>query len=135
MKTWKQKLQNSKPHQIKILHKSMTGMKEGQKMLIASPAIIDEYIRHIPDGTSVDTREMRIAIAKQLGAEVTCPLTTGIFLRIVAEAAYEAYENGEKIDTITPVWRVIDRKSSTLKKLSFDHEFLSNQRKREGLPS
>lgn len=134
MKSWKEKLEDSKPHQVKKLNKSMVGMKAGQMMLIASPAIIDDFIRNIPEGTAVNVKEMRATLAAQYNAEVTCPITTGIFLRIAAEAAYEAYENGEPIDAITPFWRVFDAKTTTLKKLSFDHEFLWNQRKREGLP-
>jgi len=134
MKSWKEKLKDSKPHQVKILNKSMVGMKAGQMMLIASPAIVDDFIRNIPERTAVGVKEMRAALAHQYDAEVTCPITTGIFLRIVAEAAYEAYENGEPIDNITPFWRVFDAKTTTLKKLSFDHAFLWNQRKREGLP-
>jgi len=134
MKTWKEKLEDSKPPQIKKVNKSMVGMKAGQVMLIASPAIVDEFIQNVPEGTAVNVKEMRASLAEQYNAEVTCPITTGIFLRIVAEAAYEAYENGQKIDNITPFWRIFDAKTTTLKKLSFDHEFLWNQRKREGLP-
>lgn len=38
-------------------------------------------------------------------ADVTCPLTSGIFVRIVAEAAEEDRRNGKK--RITPYWRVV----------------------------
>ena len=134
MKSWKEKLAESKPEQVKLLDKSMMGMKEGQMMLIASPAIFDDFIRRIPEGTSKNMKQVRDELAGQFDAQVTCPLTSGIFLRIVAEAAYEAYENGTKIDDITPVWRVIDKNSPTVKKLTFDPEFLWNQRDREGLP-
>ena len=77
---------------------------------------------------------MRDKLATAYGADVMCPLTTGIFLRIVAEAVNEAYINGVKMDDLTPVWRVLDTKSPTIKKLDFDPEFLWNQRRREGLP-
>ncbi|MDI6917975.1 MAG: MGMT family protein, partial [Thermoplasmatales archaeon] len=36
---------------------------------------------------------------------VTCPITTGIFIRIAAEAAEEDLRSGKK--KITPYWRVI----------------------------
>jgi len=36
---------------------------------------------------------------------MTCPLTTGIFVRIVAEAAEEERRDGKK--QVTPYWRVI----------------------------
>ena len=63
-------------------------------MLIPTPKLIDAYIRQIPEGKAVDSQTLRKDLALQNGAEVTCPLTTGIFLRIVAEAAQEAYEMG-----------------------------------------
>ena len=134
MKSWAEKLADSKPEQVKRLDKPMMGMKQGQMMLIASPAIFDDFIRRIPEGTAKDIKQVRDELAQKFDADVTCPLTSGIFLRIVAEAAYEAYDNGAKIDDITPVWRVIDNKSTTAKKLSFDPQFLWNQRDREGLP-
>jgi hypothetical protein len=49
-------------------------------------------------------------------------------LRIVAEAAHES---GEEV----PVWRVIDAKSPTKKRLSFDVSELDARRAAEGLPA
>ena len=112
----------------------MMGMQAGQRALIASPRIVDDFIRDIPDGQHVDVKDMRDRLAAAHGADVMCPLTAGIFLRIVAEAAYESYAGGKKMDDLTPVWRVIDPKTPTVKKLTFDPDFLWNQRKREDLP-
>ena len=36
---------------------------------------------------------------------MTCPITTGIFVRIAAEAAEEQLEQG--IERVTPYWRVV----------------------------
>ena len=35
-----------------------------------------------------------LACLKQYQADKTCPVTTGIFLRIISEASYEEYDNG-----------------------------------------
>ncbi|MCC5928875.1 MAG: hypothetical protein JJU28_06490 [Cyclobacteriaceae bacterium] len=67
------------------------------------------------------------------GADYTCPVTTGIFLRIVAEAAYEELQNGKNQEEIIPFWRVIDPKSALAKKLSFGQELLLEMREKEGL--
>ena len=48
---------------------------------------------------------MRGKLAADFAADVTCPLTTGIFVRIVAEAAEEDRLNGRQ--KVTPYWRVI----------------------------
>ncbi len=44
-------------------------------------------------------------MAKDYHADVTCPLTAGIFIRIAAEVAEEDLREGKK--QITPYWRVI----------------------------
>jgi hypothetical protein len=49
--------------------------------------------------------ELRRKLAADFKADVTCPLTTGIFVRIAAEAAEEDREQGRK--RITPYWRVV----------------------------
>ena len=132
-KTWKEKLADGREPVVEIADKNFAGVKAGQKMLIPTPALVDDYIRHIENGKTVDTATMRKDLAIEHGADVTCPLTSGIFLRIVAEAAYEEYQQGKTINKITPFWRMIDEKSPTAKKLSFGTEFLKEQRKKEGI--
>ncbi len=130
---WEYKLNHSKPHQVKPLDKSFADMTTGEIMLIATPKIVDDYIRRIPKGKSIDVKSLRKDLAREYLAENTCPLTTGIFLRIAAEAAFQQYKNGVPISKITPVWRVIDEKSAILKKLTFDKQFILDQRKKEKL--
>jgi len=132
-KTWTEKLQSSKRYEVKPVPRDMAGMKAGQIMLIPSPQIIDEFIRAIPKGKSMDVPTMRDELAAKYDAEVACPITTGILLRIVAEAAYEAHERGAPLSKITPIWRVLDEDTPTTKKLSFDPSFIFTQRASEGL--
>lgn len=132
-KTWQQKLHDGKKPQVDIAEKGFAGVQAGQKMLIPTPELIDQYIRQIPEGKAVDSATLRKDLAIEYGAEVTCPLTTGIFLRIVAEAAHEAYQEGGSVNTITPFWRVINENSPTAKKLTFGTRFLEAQRQREGI--
>jgi hypothetical protein len=54
-------------------------------------------------------------------------------LRTVAEAAYEAHKKGAELRTITPVWRVLDERTPTTKKLSCGPGFILKQRAKEGL--
>ena len=102
-------------------------------MLIPSAKLVDEFIRTIPQGQGMDVKVFRKELAAKYGAEVSCPVTTGFHLRTVAEAAYEAYDQGMELDEITPFWRVLSEKAPTTKKLSFGGEFVSKQRQREGL--
>jgi hypothetical protein len=129
--TWNDKLRCSKAPQVKRLDKAFAGMPEGSRMLIASPAILDESVRSIPQGQTVSVKDMRNELADRHRADHTCPVTAGLFLRIVAEAAWERHLAGEPIPTITPFWRVIEPDSALAQKLACGAEFIAEQRKME----
>ena len=57
----------------------------------------------IPRGKLVTVSALRRALAADFETDVTCPLTTGIFVRIVAEAAEEDRASGRK--QLTPTGR------------------------------
>ena len=132
-KTWAEKLNIDREPVVEKVKKDFAGVKAGQMMLIPTPKIVDAYIRQIPRGKQVDVSTIRKDLASEYHAETTCPLTTGIFLRISAEAAYEEFEKGKPVSSITPFWRVIDERSATAKKLSFGTTFLKEQRNKEGI--
>lgn len=117
MTIWADKLRDGKPHQVKPVPINIAGMKKGQVMLVPSARIVDSFIRRLPAGRLLDTRELRARLARKYRAEVTCPITMGFILRIVAETAWEARQAGAAEGDITPVWRVLDDDSLTLKNL------------------
>lgn len=106
-------------------------MKVGENMLIATPKIIDDYIKQIPKGININIKTLRNDLALTYNADTTCPVTTGIFLRIVSEAAYEDFLNGEK--NITPFWRVVDHESKTATKLACGINFIKKRRSEENI--
>jgi hypothetical protein len=130
-KTWIEKLQVKKEPQVKKIDKDFWGYTRGDGMYISTPQIIEDYIKQIAKGKSVDTVTMRNDLAVENNAVFTCPLTTGIFLRIVAEAANEQLQQGVALKNITPFWRMIESNSPLAKKLSFGQDFLKEQRKKE----
>lgn len=132
-RSWSDKLDSGEAHQIKPAPISIAGMRAGQIMLVPTARMIDDYIRAIPAGVSVDVKTMRTQLASKLGAEVTCPIYTGFHLRTVAEAAFEAFDLGAPLADVTPIWRVLDERTPTTTKVSFDARFILEQRAREGL--
>jgi alkylated DNA nucleotide flippase Atl1 len=66
---------------------------------------VDAYMRKVPTGKVTTINEIRQALAKRHGATIGCPITTGIFAWIAANAAEEAKLEG-KNDT-TPYWRTL----------------------------
>ena len=132
-KTWVEKRNLSNELKVEVIDKDFADVKKGEKMLIATPLIVDDYIRHIPKGKEGSLAQMRKDLAAEYHADKTCPVTSGIFLRIVAEAAYEEYQQGNPISKITPFWRIINEQSPAAKKLTFGIDFLLEQRRKEKL--
>ncbi len=132
-KSWTEKLNVESTFTIKTIEKKFADMPAGCTMLIVSPPIMDAYIRQIPFGEEVDLKTIRLDLVINYGAEKTCPVTTGIYLRIVAEAAYEAYQNGTPLQSITPFWRVIHSQMKVAGKLACGKDFIEWQREQEGV--
>jgi alkylated DNA nucleotide flippase Atl1 len=74
-------------------------------MLIPTALEVDAMIRKIPRGEVSTLAQVRKRLARWHNVDVTCPLVTGIFLRIVAEAAEEDRRSGKA--EVTPYWRVV----------------------------
>ena len=101
MKSWKEKLYGSKdlPRIVDMPEKMKKRLGEG-KMLIPSPLEVKEIMDSVPEGKIITINVIRDALAKRHGVETACPITTGIFAWIVANAAEEMKE-------ATPYWRTL----------------------------
>lgn len=101
---WREKLE--KPQQPKVVQipPAMSRFGKGT-MLIPTPQLVDELIRKVPRGKLLSGGELRRKLSANFKTDVTCPLTTGIFVRISAETAEEDRANGKR--RLTPYWRVI----------------------------
>lgn len=135
MKSWTDRFNTPADVEIKPAPVSIAGMRAGEVMLVPTSKLVDDFIRAIPEGSTVDVRSMRKALAREHGAEVTCPIYTGYHLRTVAEAAHEMLRNGVPLSNITPFWRVLDARTPTTKRLTFGADFVARQRASEGLSS
>ena len=111
---------------VKVLDKGFSDIAAGEKMLISSPEKISEFIFAIPKGSFFSIKELRRKLAQKVGADNTCPVTTGIFLRIAIEQNMG--------DVNFPYWRVIDENHPVVKKLNLDGNQIKNRRIDEGVP-
>ena len=98
-KSWREKLETGQEPKV------VDDPRGRGKMLIPRPLDVDALMRRIEKGRLVTVDQIRGRLAKDYGADSTCPLCTGIFLRIAAETAEEDLTRGVK--QITPYWRVI----------------------------
>lgn len=132
-KTWQEKLHNGMPDKVVTSDRKFADVPAGASMYIGTPGVVEAYIRNIPKGSHTSLQQIRKDLAAEHNAEYSCPITTGIFLRIVAEAAHEEYMAGKPLKKIAPFWRMIDSKSPAAKKLAFGSAFVQEQREKEGL--
>ena len=132
-KSWIEKRDTSKESKVKINAKKFADIPAGTRMLIPTPIIVDDFVKTIPNGCFMNTKDLRNKLAIQYDAAMTCPLVTGIFLRIISEAAYEEYQLDRNIEEITPFWRVVDPDSKLANKLTFGTEFLIQNQANENI--
>jgi len=105
-KSWTEKLADSKGlRQVQIITDKMSKRWGTGTVAIPAPMEVNEMMRKVPEGKLVTINEIRAAIAKKHKATIGCPITTGIFAWIAANAAEEQRLEGKK-DT-TPYWRTL----------------------------
>ncbi len=75
-------------------------------------------MRYIPSGSFISIVEMRKDLAKSHKADASCPITSSIHSRIVAEIAIEELAEGASPNSVCPFWRVVDPRSDLARKLS-----------------
>ena len=99
------KRDHADPPRVEVLTESKSPNYPVGKMLISSPRELEAVIHRIPEGRVLTLAALRANLAKAHRADYTCPLTTGIFLRVVGEAAEE--ERAARGGDVAPYWRVV----------------------------
>ena len=128
VKTWADKKRAKPPHTV-TLDKDFAGVPAGSRLLISCPMELEEYLKkHVPYGTTKEIQQVRRELASLHGADATCPVSTSIFLRTIAEAAWDEICGGKATTDVAPFWRVIDPKSPLAKKLRTGDQWIEQQR-------
>jgi hypothetical protein len=123
---WESRFNCNREPEVKVLEKAFAGIPAGARMLVVTPSLVDAAVAEIPFGTVVEAASLRRALAASHQADHTCPVTTGIALRVVAERAYLRMQEGA--DSVTPFWRAIDPDSDLAGKLACGREFVRRMR-------
>ena len=130
-KSWREKMVNPNlPKVVDIPPKMQKRLGTGT-LLLPSPQDVDDAIRHIRKGTVKSVGEIRAELAAQYATDSACPLVTGIFVRIAAEAAEEAAREGRT--RITPYWRVVKEDGSLYPKFPGGVERQAERLRAEGV--
>lgn len=105
-KSWREKLADDKDlPRLAPITGAMTRLWGEGTMVVPAPREVDALMRTVPAGQLTTINDLREALAAKHGADVGCPMTTGIFAWIAAHAAEEAEQEGET--DVTPYWRTL----------------------------
>lgn len=105
MKSLEEKMNHPSHPEVKLIKRPSGPSFPAGKMLIPTPKVIESRVKRIRKGKTLTINQLRDSLAAEFKADYTCPLTTGIFLRIVAE--YAELERSRGKSRITPYWRVV----------------------------
>ena len=94
-KTWREKLERAVEAKVVAAPPRMRERLNAHTLLIPRPLDVDALIRKVPVGRLLTLSEIRSTLAAEAGADTTCPLVTGIFVRLSAEVAAEDEKAGK----------------------------------------
>jgi hypothetical protein len=106
-KSWREKMEHPPEGLPKVVEvpKSWEKRMGGRRVLVPTPLDTDAVVRKVRKGKLITVNQIREILAGQFKADSTCPMTLGIFLRIISEFSEEQRQAGKK--RITPYWRVL----------------------------
>ncbi len=90
---------------IKTIPKKLSKSWGKGKFVLPSPLEVNTLMKKVPKGKLTTINEIRRKLAKKYKTITACPIVTGIFAWIAANAAEEDIKDGRK--KVTPYWRTI----------------------------
>lgn len=111
-----------------MLDGNFAGVKAGQMLFVGTPQIVGDYISSIPDGQTANISKMRNQLARRNKCDAMCPVSTAIFVRIVAEYAIEELNKGKTTSEVIPFWRLLESSDKVAKRLAIDPQWIDDQR-------
>ncbi len=133
-KSWIEKFQAKKDlPKIVRLDENLARKYKAETMPVPSPQMVYDIMKTVPEGKLITVKEIRKILADENEADTTCPLTTGIFIWIVANASEEMVEKGVEKEVI-PYWRTLKSKGELLDKYPGGTEAQKQKLEAEGIP-
>ena len=128
---WRTRLRDGTAPRRVVLEADFAGVPAGRTLFVATPGLLADRVLAIPEGETLEVRTLRDALARDHGADASCPVTTALFLRIVAEAAWDDLQDGTPLDRVIPFWRVIDPASPVAARLRCGADWIRDRREAE----
>jgi hypothetical protein len=109
----------------------VTDKRLGDRLLLPTPLLVAEEIARVPTGGTITMSQVRANLAKRFGADRTCPLMTGIFVKIVAGAVAEDLAQRHK--PRWAVWRLINDNGTLSTTWPLDDLYRATRLREEGV--
>lgn len=107
-KTWAEKLHDNKGlPKIARIEGNLSSRWGTGTFVVPAPIEVKELMDKVQKGKLTSINQLRATLAKKHNTTIACPITTGIFAWIAANAAEEAATAGAK--RITPYWRTLKK--------------------------
>lgn len=104
-KTWTEKLADSKDlPRVEMIPERLKAVWGSGSFVIPAPKEVDELMNKVPKGKVTTINHIREALARKHATDTACPMTTGIFSWIAANAADEVASRRKRV---TPYWRTL----------------------------
>jgi hypothetical protein len=129
------KIPAKKQAKIVKLETDFAGIKAGSILFVATKEILENYILEIPRGEFRKIHRIRNELARKNQCDATCPVSTAIFIRQVADKALKEIESGKDESEVAPFWRVIEYDSKIAKRLAVDSEWIKHRQTLENINS
>jgi alkylated DNA nucleotide flippase Atl1 len=133
-KSWEEKLNDAKDLP-KVVRLKGTAKRRwnAETLAIASPREIFSFIKKVPAGKVATIADLQAVVAKKHAAEMGCPLTTGIFTWIAANASEEL--EAKRAGAGAPYWRILKSDGSLNPKFPGGIERQAKRLAKEGIAS
>jgi hypothetical protein len=109
----------------------VTDSRLGDRLLLPTPLLVAEEISATPPGTTLRISQLRERLALRFGADRTCPLMTGMFVKIIAGAV--ADDLAQRRKPRWPVWRLVNDNGTLSTTWPLDALYRATRLREEGV--
>jgi hypothetical protein len=103
----------------------------GDRLLVPTPMLLAEAIAAVPAGQVLTMTALRAQLAARFGADRTCPLTAGIFAKVIAGAV--ADDLTRRRPPRWPIWRLVRDDGHLPDRWPLDERWRATQLRAEGV--
>ena len=115
---------------VDMLPEGITWAPAGSSMVVSTPKEVHALMAGVPTGKLITTNTLREKLANKYNTDITCPMSTGIFVNIASAASEEMKALG--IDDRIPWWRTLKNDGSLNPKAPCGPEAQMAYLKKEG---